>query len=60
MVIVAFVFGAIFTPGPDVFSQFALAVPFMILYEVGVLGTRVFGKEKKAGAESHPLGVRPE
>jgi sec-independent protein translocase protein TatC len=46
MMIVAFVFGAIFTPGPDVFSQFALAVPFLILYEVGIIGARLFGKEK--------------
>jgi sec-independent protein translocase protein TatC len=44
MMIVAFVFGALFTPGPDVFSQFALAVPFMILYEAGIVGARLFGK----------------
>jgi sec-independent protein translocase protein TatC len=54
MVIVAFVFGAIFTPGPDVLSRFALAIPFMILYEVGILGTRVFGKEKEPATNPHP------
>lgn len=46
MVIVAFVFGAIFTPGPDVFSQCALAIPFVILYEVGIVGARIFGRGK--------------
>ncbi|MBE0597581.1 MAG: twin-arginine translocase subunit TatC [Desulfuromonadales bacterium] len=43
MVIVAFVFGALFTPGPDVFSQCALAIPFVLLYEVGILGARILG-----------------
>lgn len=49
MVIVAFVFGALFTPGPDVFSQCALAIPFVILYEVGILGARFFGRKREAG-----------
>jgi sec-independent protein translocase protein TatC len=50
MVIVAFVFGAIFTPGPDVFSQCALAIPFVILYEVGIVGARIFGRKIEAKA----------
>ena len=41
--IVCFVFGAIFTP-PDVISQFMLAVPMYILFELGLL----FSNEKKA------------
>jgi sec-independent protein translocase protein TatC len=52
MVIVAFVFGALFTPGPDVFSQCALAIPFVILYEVGILGARIFGRKKRIDRES--------
>jgi sec-independent protein translocase protein TatC len=48
MLIVAFVFGALFTPGPDVFSQCALAIPFVILYEVGIVGARLFGKRKES------------
>jgi len=36
VVVGAFVLGAIFTP-PDIISQFMLAVPLWILYEVGVL-----------------------
>lgn len=43
--IVAFVVGAILTP-PDVFSQTALAVPFILLYEVGVWLAKFFGKKK--------------
>jgi len=48
MVIIAFVVGGIVTPGPDVFSQTALALPFMILYEVGIVLARIFGKERIA------------
>jgi len=48
MVIVAFVFAAIITPGPDVISQVSLAIPFIILYEVGIVLARLFGKKKAA------------
>ncbi len=41
----AFVIGAILTP-PDVFSQTALALPFIILYEVGIIVARLFGKTR--------------
>ena len=40
--IICFAFGAIFTP-PDVISQFMLAVPMYILFELGLL----FSNEKK-------------
>ncbi|NOT16196.1 MAG: twin-arginine translocase subunit TatC [Methylotenera sp.] len=36
VVVAAFVIGAIFTP-PDIISQFMLAVPMWLLYELGVL-----------------------
>ena len=42
----AFLIGAILTP-PDVFSQTALAVPFIILYEVGIIVARLFGKRRE-------------
>ena len=47
--IVAFVIGAILTP-PDVFSQTALALPFVILYEVGIWVAFLFGKKPSAEA----------
>ncbi len=40
--LVAFIVGAILTP-PDVISQLALAVPFLLLYEIGILVARLFG-----------------
>lgn len=51
MLIVAFVVAAIATPGPDVFSQVALAVPFILLYEIGIWLARFFGKKKEAALE---------
>ncbi|NOY13687.1 MAG: twin-arginine translocase subunit TatC [Deltaproteobacteria bacterium] len=43
--LVAFVVGAVLTP-PDVFSQASIALPFIILYEIGIIVARLFGKEK--------------
>ena len=45
--LVAFITGAMLTP-PDIISQTALAVPFAILYEVGIWVARFFGKKKNA------------
>ncbi len=41
----AFLTGAMLTP-PDVFSQTALAVPFIVLYEIGIIVARIFGKRR--------------
>lgn len=42
VVVGAFIVGAIFTP-PDVISQFMLAVPLCLLYELGIVLARVIG-----------------
>lgn len=52
--IVAFVFGALITPGPDVVSQCSIAIPFVILYEVGIVGARIFGRKREGTEESAP------
>jgi len=39
-----FVFAAILTP-PDVVTQIMMAFPLMVLYEISILGARVFGKK---------------
>jgi sec-independent protein translocase protein TatC len=51
----AFVIGAILTP-PDVFSQTALALPFIILYEIGIIVARLFGKRRVEDVEENPTG----
>ncbi len=42
--LVGFVMGAILTP-PDIFSQTAIALPFIVLYEVGIIVARLFAKK---------------
>lgn len=44
VIVVAFVIGAIFTP-PDIISQFMLAVPMWLLYELGIIVAK-FTKKK--------------
>jgi sec-independent protein translocase protein TatC len=43
VIVGAFVVGAIFTP-PDVISQVMLAVPLWLLYELGIVAARFFGR----------------
>ena len=52
-IVLAFVTGALLTP-PDIISQTALAVPFVLLYETGIWVARVFGKKPEAGRELAP------
>lgn len=48
--LMAFVIGAVLTP-PDLFSQTSIALPFIILYEVGIIVARLFGKKKVVAEE---------
>jgi sec-independent protein translocase protein TatC len=43
----SFILGAILTPTPDIFNQLLLSVPIYLLYEIGILASRVFGSKKK-------------
>lgn len=47
VVVGAFVVGAIFTP-PDVVSQFMLAVPLWVLYELGIVVAQLITRNKPA------------
>ena len=49
-VVLAFIIAAIVTP-PDVVSQLALAVPMVLLYEVGLWAAQIFIKHTQAPAE---------
>jgi sec-independent protein translocase protein TatC len=46
----AFVAAAILTPTPDAFNQALMAGPLIILYEVGIVCARLFGRRPKAVA----------
>lgn len=50
----SFVIAAIVTP-PDVLSQLLLAVPMCVLYEVGVIAARVFGRSRQSGDDGEKL-----
>jgi sec-independent protein translocase protein TatC len=43
-VLIFFVGAALITP-PDVVTQVMMALPLMILYEISIIGARVFGKK---------------
>lgn len=49
-IVLAFVIAAIVTP-PDVVSQLALAIPMVILYEVGIWAAQLFIRHTKAPEE---------
>lgn len=53
MIVGAFVVAAVVTP-PDVLSQFMLAVPMWLLYELGIVMAQLIGKsEKIAGSDDY-------
>jgi sec-independent protein translocase protein TatC len=56
-IVLAFVIAAIVTP-PDVVSQLALAIPMVILYEVGIWAAKIFIKHTKA-PEDEVTGEKP-
>ncbi len=44
--LISFIIGAIITPTPDVFNMTIMSIPIYLLYELGILGVRLFGKKK--------------
>jgi sec-independent protein translocase protein TatC len=44
-ILIIFTVSAILTP-PDVATQIMMAVPLMVLYEVSIVGAKIFGKKK--------------
>lgn len=53
VIVGAFVVGAIFTP-PDVLSQFMLAVPMWLLYELGIVLAQLIGKSARVTEAGPP------
>ena len=52
-IVLAFVVAAVVTP-PDVVSQLALAIPMVLLYELGIWAAQIFIKHTKAPEEADP------
>jgi len=49
-ILIFFVVAAVLTP-PDVITQTMMAVPMMLLYELSIIGARVFGRKKPVYAQ---------
>ncbi len=45
-ILLAFIVGAILTP-PDVITQVLMALPLITLYEISIIGARIFGKKER-------------
>ena len=52
-IVLAFIIAAVLTP-PDVVSQLALAIPMVLLYEVGIWAAQIFIKHTQAPGEEQP------
>jgi len=50
-ILIFFIGAAILTP-PDVITQIMLGVPLMALYELSIIGAKIFGKKRRTAAES--------
>jgi sec-independent protein translocase protein TatC len=53
-VLVAFLIAAILTPTPDIFNQCVMAVPLIVLYEVGIIAVRIFGRSPAPAPTQEP------
>jgi sec-independent protein translocase protein TatC len=51
-VILAFVVGAFLTP--DVVSMILMAIPLMVLYEIGIFGAKIVSRRRAAASDSRP------
>src|SRR5881296_3150203 len=50
----AFIAGAVLTPTPDAFNQALMAGPLILLYEVGIICARIFGRKPAPAPEPAP------
>src|SRR5882724_2484851 len=48
----AFIAGAVLTPTPDAFNQTLMAGPLILLYEVGIVCARIFGRRPTPVAQA--------
>jgi sec-independent protein translocase protein TatC len=62
-ILVNFIIAAVLTPTPDILNQSLMAGPLIILYEIGILSARVFGRRSKkaapAAADAPPVETPP-
>lgn len=44
-ILINFIIAAILTPTPDIFNQLLMAGPLIVLYEIGIIGARIFNRK---------------
>ena len=58
-ILLFFILAAIITP-PDVVTQIMMAIPLMILYEISILGAKIFGRKPLDDADEEADGNVPD
>jgi sec-independent protein translocase protein TatC len=53
-IVVCFIVAAIITPTPDAFTQLMMAIPMIVLYEVGILVSKLAGRKKDDDDSDQP------
>jgi sec-independent protein translocase protein TatC len=56
-ILASLILSAIVTPDATLFTMLLMAVPLMVLYEIGILGARIFGR---GGSTEVSLPVDPD
>jgi len=57
-ILINFIIAAVLTPTPDALNQTLMAGPLIILYEVGIIAARIFGKRAVTPAPAAVDGAR--
>ncbi len=54
-ILACLILSAVVTPDATLFTMLLMAVPLMILYEIGILGARLFGRETPGASVDLPM-----
>lgn len=58
--LVALILSAVITPDATLFTMLLMAVPLIVLYEIGIVGTKVFGQRKDTAPTEDEAGDTAE
>jgi sec-independent protein translocase protein TatC len=56
-ILINFILAAVLTPTPDIINQSLMAGPLCILYELGIISARLFGRRAPVVAAPETAGV---
>ena len=56
-ILINFIIAAVLTPTPDIVNQSLMAGPLCILYEVGIICARIFGRRRRSRSASRTAAV---